>query len=83
MNFLRRLLGGEPAPKPGTPEAEDAEPALSADEVELQHERDLLRGESARLDELQQRQLRYADRAWTPPAQGGDQRADDEPQPDG
>jgi ABC-2 type transport system ATP-binding protein len=31
-----------------------------------------------RLDELRQRQLRYADRAWTPPRQGGERRADDE-----
>ena len=28
-------------------------------------------------DDLIQRQMRYADRAWTPPAQGGDRRADD------
>jgi hypothetical protein len=83
MNFLRRLLGGEPTPAATSTGPVDANPGLSADELELQHERDLLRAESERLDELQQRQLRYADRAWTPPAQGGDQRADDEPQPDG
>ena len=78
MNFLRRLLGGGEPAQGGTPSGPvDANPGMSADELELQHERDLLRGESARLDELQQRQLRYADRAWTPPAQGGDQRADD------
>ena len=84
MNFLRRLLGGgEPAPEAAPSGPVDPEPGMSADELELQHERDLLRAESERLDELQQRQLRYADRAWTPPAQGGDQRADDESQPDG
>ena len=78
MSFLRRLLGGgEPAREPGPALAGDAEPGTSADDLELQHERDLLRGESERLDELQQRQLRYADRAWTPPAQGGEERADD------
>ncbi len=84
MNFLRRLLGGgEPATEPVQTDVDDAEPAISVDELELRHERELLRGESARLDELQQRQLRYANRSWTPPAQGGDQRADDEAQPDG
>jgi hypothetical protein len=30
------------------------------------------------LDELSQRQLRYAAYAWQPPRQGGDRRADDE-----
>jgi hypothetical protein len=37
----------------------------------------MLREDARRLDELQQRQLRYADKAWTPPAQGGERRADD------
>ena len=38
----------------------------------------LLREEALRLnDDLIQRQLRYADRSWTPPAQGGSRRADD------
>ena len=82
MSFLRRLLGwGEQAPEPD-PAAADDEPAPSADDAELEHERELLRGESARLDELQQRQLRYANRSWTPPAQGGDARADDDAQRD-
>jgi hypothetical protein len=85
VNFLRRLLGGgEPASEAAPAGADDdAEPSASADELELQHERDLLRGEAQRLDELQQRQLRYADRAWTPPAQGGEQRADDGAQSEG
>ena len=78
MNFLRRLFGGgEEAPAGTPPGPVDPAPGVSADDFEQQHERDLLRSESARLDELQQRQLRYADRAWTPPAQGGDERADD------
>jgi hypothetical protein len=29
------------------------------------------------LDDLARRQLRYADYAWEPPAQGGERRADD------
>lgn len=49
---------------------------LPADEVE--RERALLRADAKRLDDdLLQRQLRYADRAWTPPRQGGERRADD------
>ena len=55
---------------PGTP----GDAAL--DEVE--RDRELLRAEAHRLDDdLIQRQLRYADRAWTPPAQGGTRRAGD------
>jgi hypothetical protein len=81
VSFLRRLLGGG-EPEPRTPV--DPAPGVTAEELEQRHERDLLRAESARLDELQQRQLRYADRAWTPPAQGGERRSDDEdPQPSG
>ena len=39
--------------------------------------------DQARLnDELLQRQLRYADRSWTPPAQGGTRRSDDEGAPE-
>jgi hypothetical protein len=49
----------------------------SSDEVELRRERETMRLEAERLDELQQRQLRFADRAWTPPPQGGERRADD------
>jgi hypothetical protein len=45
---------------------------------ERSHELEVLREEQARLDELAQRQLRYADYAWTPPRQGGDRRADDQ-----
>ena len=73
MSFLRRLLGGSveaSAPAPPTP--------AEVEEDERQHELDLLRGEAERLDDLQQPQLRYADRAWTPPDQGGERRADDE-----
>ncbi len=37
-----------------------------------------MRAEAERLsDDLLARQMRYADRSWTPPAQGGPRRADD------
>ena len=72
MGFLRRLLGGQeappetPAPGPGAIESEERARDL-----------ELLREEQTRFDDLAQRQLRYADYAWQPPAQGGKRRADD------
>jgi hypothetical protein len=71
MGFLRRLLG--------TPVASDAVPddPGAVDAEERQHELEVLRGEQERLDDLAQRQLRYARYAWQPPAQGGERRADD------
>jgi hypothetical protein len=88
MSFLRRLLGGDrPGGEDDAPPTEsnaapatgsDAGPELDPDDEEREHERAVLREEARRLDELQQRQLRYADRAWTPPRQGGERRADDE-----
>ena len=76
MGFLKRLLGGSDAAadEPGTPPATPAE--VEADE--RAHELDLARSEQDRLSDLQQRQLKYADYAWQPPAQGGTRRADDE-----
>ena len=74
MGFLRRLLGGEA--QAGTPDAAPFD-AAQADAEERQHELDILRSEQDRLDDLAQRQLRYADYAWQPPAQGGERRADD------
>ena len=73
MGFLRRLLGGRDTPPA---EAAPVDPA-ELEAAERQHERDMLAGENERLDELQQRQLRYADYAWQPPTQGGEKRADD------
>ena len=82
MGFLRRILGGgrgndgdDEASAGADDDREDAsvDPAVE----ERQHELDLLRAESQRLDELTQRQLKYADHAWQPPAQGGERRADD------
>jgi hypothetical protein len=84
VSFLRRLFGaGEATATEAaeTSEAGAAEPAdngLDADEAERLHEREVLRAEAERLDPLRQRQLRYSEHAWTPPAQGGERRADDE-----
>ena len=75
MSFLRRIFGGEESGGVKSPHAA-SQADLEADE--RAHELELLRGEAERLDDLQQRQLRYADRAWTPPDQGGERRADDE-----
>jgi len=69
--------GGRPANGEGPPP--DAA-TIAADERE--YELDLLRSEQERLDDLAQRQLRYADYAWEPPRQGGDRRADDTGEPD-
>jgi hypothetical protein len=79
MGFLRRLLGGNDKPDDGvdTEESTPIDPA-DLDAAERERELELMRGEQARLDELTQRQLRYAKYAWEPPAQGGERRADDE-----
>jgi hypothetical protein len=86
VGFLRRLRGGKD--DPSSEAARREEPAgerwshgvddhLPDDEVE--RERALMRTEADRLDDdLIQRQLRYADRSWTPPRQGGEARSDDE-----
>lgn len=75
MSFLRRMFGGGGEAE-GTGRA-PLDPAEAAAE-DAEHERALLREEAARLsDELLARQMRYADRSWTPPAQGGERRADD------
>jgi hypothetical protein len=72
MGFLRRLLGGEEAPTKGSaPDRETLESEERARDLEV------LREDQARFDELAQRQLRYAEYAWQPPAQGGERRADD------
>jgi hypothetical protein len=77
MGFLKRLFGdsseADPADSPATP----ASPA-QLDAEERAHELELARGEQDRLSDLQQRQLKYAEYAWEPPAQGGTRRADDE-----
>ena len=80
MSFLRRILGGGDKPADERPADEPAGPAsvMAAADAEAARERELLLEEARRLDDdLIQRQMRYADRAWTPPAQGGTRRADD------
>jgi hypothetical protein len=75
MGFLKRLFGNESgSEEPAVPPATPAE----VENDERAHELDLARSEQDRLSDLQQRQLKYADHAWTPPAQGGTRRADDE-----
>ncbi|HEY6571111.1 MAG TPA: hypothetical protein VIZ22_12520 [Candidatus Limnocylindrales bacterium] len=77
MSFLRRLFGGA-APDDRGPAADEPAPV-----DEAARERELLLADAARLnDELIQRQMRYADRSWTPPAQGGTRRAGDEGAPE-
>ncbi len=90
MDFLRRRFRGSAAPRgaPTDPDSAEAENAadpgdaqagpVDEDAQERDYELDLLRQEQDRLDDLQQRQLRYANYAWEPPAQGGERRADDE-----
>jgi hypothetical protein len=80
MNVLRRWFGGgdREAPEPRD-SAAPSEPvdATELDSLERAHELEMARAEQERLDELQQRQLRYASYAWQPPDQGGERRADD------
>ncbi len=83
MSFLRRLFGqgeersaaADGASRPASPAApaspEDVEASERAYELEL------ARAEQDRADDLVRRQQRYAQYAWTPPAQGGERRADD------
>jgi hypothetical protein len=76
MGFLRRILGGgDPGPGPASGPAPDPAPGAADEQA---RDRELLLAEGRRLDdELIQRQLRYADRSWTPQPQGGSRRADD------
>jgi hypothetical protein len=77
MGFLKRLLGqgdaesASPGSGPRTPTPEDVDASERAYELEL------ARAEQDRADDLVRRQQRYAQYAWTPPAQGGERRADD------
>ena len=80
MGFLRRIFGGasdsgHDAATTGVDDGEAGSVELDADE--RQHELDVLRSEAERLDELTQRQLKYAEYAWQPPDQGGERRADE------
>ena len=77
MGFLRRLLGGPAAEDSTGPTAASSAGAADDDE-ERGHELELARFEQARTTDLIRRQQQYADRSWTPPAQGGTKRAGDE-----
>jgi len=78
VGFLRRFLGGGRESDPDAATADDdSSETLDPDEEERAHELELARFEQARSDDLIRRQQRYADRSWTPPAQGGERRAED------
>ena len=84
MGFLRRIFGSRSSSSSGdddetTTGVDDDGDVGSAepDADERQHELDVLRAEAERLDELTQRQLKYAEYAWQPPDQGGERRADE------
>jgi hypothetical protein len=79
MGLLRRWLSGQtetPDHQSGREGAGTADQA-SIDAEEKALELELLRSETDRLDDLRRRQLRYSEYSWTPPAQGGDRRAED------
>ena len=85
MGFLRRLLGSRPDDDgssgrgvDGAAPAElDNDARVELDEEERARELELARFEQDRTDDLIRRQQQYADRSWTPPAQGGERRSED------
>ena len=76
MGILRRLFGSADRQAAGDPPPAPVDQAALNDE-ERAHELELARFEQERTDDLVRRQQRYAARSWTPPAQGGEQRAED------
>jgi hypothetical protein len=89
VSLLRRLLGGRSGGEGGesgesgeggraTDDEGEPEALAADDEDERALERDLAREEAERLDELQQRQLRFAAYSWKPADQGGARRAGEE-----
>lgn len=76
MGFLRRLLGGDRPKDADQTEASPPPDDAEIDAAEKAYELELLRDDQDRMSDLTRRQLRYADYAWTPPAQGGERRAD-------
>ena len=81
MGFLKRLLRSEPQTPADPVSAPDTDAREtgggSAEDDERARELELLREDQDRQDDLTRRQLRYAEYAWEPPAQGGERRADD------
>ena len=74
MGVLRRLLGGE------TDDASRARQPVDQTEIdadERARELELARFEQDRTDDLVRRQQRFSSYSWTPPPQGGAQRAED------
>jgi hypothetical protein len=79
MGFLRRIFGGgiDSDDHAAVAAVDDGDVgSVEPDDEERNHELDVLRSEAERFDELTKRQLRYADYAWQPPDQGGEERAD-------
>jgi len=85
MGFLRRILGGGDRGSTHAGSAPDDEPfdEAAVDEAERARELELARYDQERTSDLVRRQQQYADRSWTPPAQGGERRADDADPPQG
>jgi hypothetical protein len=78
VSFLKRLFGGASRDDDGRTIPDEPPLAIDLLEEEQARDRELLRADAQRLDdELIQRQMRYAQHSWTPPAQGTDRRADD------
>jgi hypothetical protein len=77
MGFLKRIFGGG-GTRSGNPPPVAPDDPVDIDAAERAYDLELARSEQDRLDELSQRQLRYADYSWQPPKQGGERRADDE-----
>jgi len=77
MGFLKRIFGGSGSGSGSLPTATPDDP-VDVDAAERAYDLELARSEQDRLDELSQRQLRYADYSWQPPRQGGERRADDD-----
>jgi len=77
MSFLKRFLGGGGSGSGDPTSSHPVEP-VDIDAAERAYDLELAREEQGRLDELSQRQLRYAAYAWQPPRQGGERRADDD-----
>ena len=76
MGFLRRLLGGGRA-DPAAPDGETEPDEASLDADERARELELARFDQDRADDLVRRQQRFSSYSWTPPAQGGERRAED------
>jgi len=74
MGFLRRLLGGGSDTESSKGPAVPFDPA-ALDAEERARELELARFDQDRISDLVRRQQRYANRSWTPPAQGGEIRA--------